>query len=538
MLQVWTEVLDRPGIGVEDDFFALGGHSMLATRLVARIRATLGVEMPVRAVFEAPTPAGLAARLDGAAGTTRPALVAGPRPDAVPLSFAQQRLWFLYQLTGPSATYNVPLSIRLTGSLDVDALTGALRDVVARHESLRTTVAEVGGVATQRIEPAADATQRVGLTAVDCGPGGVDAALEAAVTTTFRLEADLPLRAWLLRAGPDEHVLCVVLHHIACDGWSMVPLAADLARAYAARVAGEPVRWEPLPVQYADYTLWEQQLLGAARDHRSLLARQTAYWRRALARIPAELALPFDRPRPAVPTSAGRGVRFTVPAGVHDRLSALAREHRASTFMAAQAAFAALLTSVGAGTDIPLGTPVAGRADPALDGLIGFFVNTVVLRTSTAGDPAFADLLDRVRDADLEAYAHQDVPFDHLVRALNPARSASRHPLFQVMIVADDTDRDALELPGLRMRIEPTASSTAKFDLNLMLRERLGPDGSCLGIDGLLEYSVDLFDEPTVQGLTEQYAALLAEVVADPQTRCCRPSTSVPPAAKTVSAGE
>ncbi|MET7425064.1 amino acid adenylation domain-containing protein [Dactylosporangium sp. NPDC005555] len=542
MLRLWEDVLARPGIGVEDDFFALGGHSMLATRLVARLRAESGVEVPVRAVFEAPTPAGLAAYVDGAAGSVRPPLVPGPRPDVVPLSFAQQRLWFLYRLTGPSATYNVPLTIRLTGALDVEAIAGALRDVVGRHESLRTTVIEVDGVAAQRIVPAAEA--RPDLTVVDCGPGSgqsLAGALAAAVDTAFRLEDDLPVRAWLLSAGPDEHVLSVVLHHIACDGWSMVPLATDLARAYAARVAGDRVRWEPLTAQYADYTLWQQRLLGSARDARSLLSRQTAYWRRALAKVPAELALPFDRPRPAAPTSAGGGVRFTVPAGVHDGMAVLARGHRASTFMVAQAAFAALLTRAGAGTDIPMGTPAAGRTDPALDDLVGFFVNTVVLRTDTSGDPAFADLLGRVRDADLDAYANQDVPFDHLVRALNPARSSSRHPLFQVMIVADDTDRDALELPGLRMRIEPTTSTTAKFDLNLMLRERIGPDGACLGVDGLLEYSADLFDDATVRRLADQYAALLAEVVADPETRCCRPLDVRDPrdaSAKTVTAGE
>ncbi|GAA1539744.1 hypothetical protein GCM10009827_068830 [Dactylosporangium maewongense] len=533
MLRVWEEVLDRPGIGVDDDFFALGGHSMLATRLVSRLRADLGVEVPVRAVFEAPTPAGLAAFVDGATGSTRPPLVPAPRPDAVPLSFAQQRLWFLYRLTGPSATYNVPLTIHLTGALDTAALAGALRDVVARHESLRTTVVEIDGVAAQRIVPAADAG--VELTVVD---GARD--LDDALATTFRLEQDLPLRAWLLTAGPGEHVLRLVLHHIACDGWSMVPLATDLARAYAARVAGDPVRWEPLPAQYADYTLWQQRLLGNPRDTRSLLSRQTAYWRRALAKAPAELALPFDRPRPAVPTSAGRGVRFTVPAEVHDGMAALARGHRASVFMVAQAALAALLTGAGAGTDIPLGTPAAGRTDPALDDLVGIFVNTVVLRTDTSGDPSFTDLLARVRDADLDAYAHQDVPFDHLVRALNPARSGARHPLFQVMIVADDTGRGALELPDLRMRIEPAPSTTAKFDLNLMLRERLGPGGACLGVDGLLEYSVDLFDDATVARLAERYTALLAEVVADPGTRCCRPFDvhDAPAPAKTVTAGE
>ena len=222
----------------------------------------------------------------------------------------------------------------------------------------------------------------------------------------------------------------------------------------------------------------------------------------------------------------------------HDGMAALARGHRASVFMVAQAALAALLTGAGAGTDIPLGTPAAGRTDPALDDLVGIFVNTVVLRTDTSGDPAFTDLLARVRDADLDAYAHQDVPFDHLVRALNPARSGARHPLFQVMIVADDTDRGALELPGLRMRIEPAPSTTAKFDLNLMLRERLGPGGACLGVDGLLEYSVDLFDDATVARLAERYAALLAEVVADPQTRCCRPFDVRNASAKTVTAGE
>ncbi|MFB9449221.1 amino acid adenylation domain-containing protein [Dactylosporangium vinaceum] len=531
MLRLWQEVLDRPGIGVEDDFFALGGHSMLAARLVARIRAELGTDLPLRAVFEAPTPAALAAVAatahDARTGTARPPLIAEPRPDVVPLSFAQQRLWFLYRLTGPSPTYNVPLSIRLHGELDAAALAAALADVVARHESLRTTVEELDGVAAQRVRPAAAA--RPELTVAPCAPGELAAAQAEAVATPFALERDLPVRAWLFRLAPAEHVLTVVLHHTACDGGSTGPLAADLARAYAARRSGAPPRWEPLAVQYADYARWHHRLLGTERDPRSLAARQIAFWRRTLAGAPAELALPFDRPRPRLPSGAGRGIRFAVPAGVHAGLAALAQRQRASVFMAAQAALAALLTQAGAGTDIPLGTPVAGRPDPALAPLVGFFANTVVLRTATDGDPTFTALLERVRDADLAAFEHADLPFEHLVRALNPPRSGARHPLFQVMIVADDPERGELDLPGLRVRIEPTESVTAKFDLNVMLRERLGPDGAGLGLEGLLEYSTDLFDDETAQGLADRYVALLGQVAADPDARCCR---------KTVNAGE
>ncbi|MFI5908320.1 amino acid adenylation domain-containing protein [Dactylosporangium sp. NPDC051541] len=531
MLRLWQEVLDRPGIGVEDDFFALGGHSMLAARLVARVRADLGAELPLRAVFEAPTPAALAAAAatadGGRSGTARPPLVPGPRPAVVPLSFAQQRLWFLYRLTGPSPMYNVPLSIRLHGELDAAALGAALADVVGRHESLRTVVEEVGGVAAQRVRPAAEA--RPELTVAACSPAELAAAQAAAVATPFALERDLPVRAWLFRLGPAEHVLTVVLHHIAGDGGSTGPLAADLGRAYAARRGGAPPRWAPLPAQYADYTQWHHELLGAERDPRSRAARQIAFWRRTLAGAPAELTLPVDRPRPRVPSGAGRGTRFTVPAEVHAGLAALARRHRASVFMTAQAALAALLTQAGAGTDIPLGTPVAGRGDAALAPLVGFLANTVVLRTGTGGDPTFAELLERVRDADLAAFEHADLPFEHLVRALNPPRSGARHPLFQVMIVADDPERGRLDLPGLRVRIEPTESVTAKFDLNLMLRERLGPDGAALGLEGLLEYSTDLFDDETAQGLADRYVALLGQVAADPDARCCR---------KTVNAGE
>ncbi|MGA6161229.1 amino acid adenylation domain-containing protein [Amycolatopsis magusensis] len=507
LLSIWTEVLGHPA-GLHDDFFAHGGTSLSAMRLLTRVRGELGHELTVRDLFAAPTVAGLASRFAGHADT-RPPLVPVPREKPVPLSFAQARLWFLYRLGGPSPMYNIAMSFRLDGDLEPGALRAAFGDVVGRHESLRTTVAEIDGVAVQHVHPAAEVV-------VDFAEGTPEDAAEHA----FDLVGELPLRVRLHRAGPAEHVLTVALHHIAGDAWSFGQLARDLATAYEARCAGTAPRWTPLPVQYADYAVWQSAMLGDEKDPASLVSRQLAFWKTNLAGLPVELNLPYDRPRPATPTQHGASLEFDLAPDHHDRLLGLARECGASFFMIAQAGLSTLLTNLGAGTDIPLGTPVAGRADTALDELIGFFANTVVLRTDTGGNPAFRDLLLRVREANLPAYAHQDVPFEHLVRVLNPPRSRSRHPLFQIMLVSENTEQVDVGLPGLRMREEPVGSTTAKFDLVLSLREHHAPDGTAAGVRGSLEYSTDLFDEATARGLAGGFVRLLETVAGNPGVRC------------------
>ncbi|WP_030840413.1 amino acid adenylation domain-containing protein [Streptomyces hygroscopicus] len=514
---LFAEVLGVDRAGVDDGFFALGGHSLLATRLVSRIRAVLGADLTVRDVFEAPTVAGLAARLDALCEGERrqPALrPAAERPDALPLSYAQTRLWFLHRLEGPSATYTMPFALRLTGELDATALRVALGDVVARHETLRTVYPDTGGTPRQHVLEPADAAVGLPVRAVD--EAGLESALAAATAQGFDLTAEPPLRAALFRLEPTEHVLLLVLHHIAGDAWSNRPLARDLSAAYAARCAGRAPDWAPLPVQYADYTLWQRAALSEQGEAGGVLSRQTEHWRRTLEGLPEELELRYDRPRPDVASHRGATVPLCLGPDVHARLAAVARAGDASLFMVVQAALAALLTREGAGTDIPLGTPVAGRADDALDDLIGCFVNTLVLRTDTGGNPGFGELLDRVRRAGLAAYAHQDVPFEHLVELLNPPRSAARHPLFQVMLTLQHAGDLPLELPGLRCRIEGTRSRSAKFDLLFRLAERRTPDGRPAGLTGGLEYSTDLFDRESAADLAVRFERLLAAVAAAP----------------------
>ncbi|WP_380284002.1 amino acid adenylation domain-containing protein [Kitasatospora purpeofusca] len=508
---LFAEVLGLDGaVSIDDDFFALGGHSLLATRLLSRVRATLGAEVGIRDVFEAPTVAGLVERLDGA--EARPALTAGPRPERLPLSFAQQRLWLIDRMEGPSALYNMPLALRLTGELDRAALTAALGDLAGRHESLRTVIAEHDGEPHQRI--LADAAVPVEL--LDCAPESVDAEVDRAARRPFDLAAEPPVRATLLRVAEDEHVLVVALHHIAGDGWSMGPLLRDLAEAYTLRLGGERPVSGPPAVQYADYALWQRGLLGDEADPQSLLARQLAYWRDTLADLPEEIALPADRPRGARADHRGERVALPIDAGLHRALLALSREHRVTLFMTCQAALAALLTRLGAGTDVPIGSVVAGRSDEALDDLVGFFVNTLVLRTDTSGDPSFAELLGRVRETGLGAYAHQDVPFERLVEELNPARSLARHPLFQVALVLQSNGEGALELPGLAVEALPSDTGVAKFDLNVTLEEFFGPDGAPAGMDCALDYATDLFDRETAEAIAARFGRLLAAVAAQP----------------------
>ncbi|GAA2336145.1 amino acid adenylation domain-containing protein [Dactylosporangium salmoneum] len=506
---LFGEVLGVAAVGTGDDFFALGGHSLTATALAARVRAVFGAALPVRAVFDAPTVALLAARLDRGDGGDGglPRLEARERPDPLPVSPAQHRLWLDHQLNGPGPTYNVAFALRLTGALDAGALRLALLDVLERHEGLRTVFPTVDGRPVQRVLPAPHPE----WTVAECTGGELSGRLAAAARHPFDLASELLVRPHLFTVGPDRHVLLLLLHHIVTDEWSEGRLVADLGAAYGARTRGAAPDWAPLPVQYADYALWQRDLLAAEAGS----ARQLAFWREALDGVPAELALPADRPRPAAPTYAGGIVTFDVPAETHQRIRAVARRAGATVFMVVQAALAALLHRVGAGDDVPLGSPVAGRPDQRLDALAGFFVNTLVLRTDVSGDPSFAELLARVRAADLAAFGHADVPFDRVVEAVNPPRAPGRNPLFQVMVAFQHVPAEAPGLPGLRTEPVPVDTGVAQFDLGVVVTEHHGEDG----LRGVIEFSADLFDRATVVALAERFVRLLAGAVAAPDRR-------------------
>ncbi|WP_433361774.1 amino acid adenylation domain-containing protein [Streptosporangium sp. CA-115845] len=511
---VFAEVLGVERVGVGDSFFVLGGDSLLAMRLVGRVRSVLGVEVSVRVVFEVPTVAGLAEWLsrEGLGGVRRRVSVRSGvgGSGVVPLSFGQGRLWFLNRLGVGAGVYNVPVVLRLVGGVDVGVLGVALRDVVGRHESLRTVFPEVDGVACQRLLDTAE----VSFDQVGVGESELADELRAFAGRGFDLAVETPLRVRLFTLDPGEHVLALVLHHIAGDGWSMAPLARDVLAAYAARSRGVAPGFVPLPVQYADYAVWQRELLGSESDPGSLVSAQVAFWRSRLAGLPEELVLPFDRPRPAVASHRGGTVPVTVGAETGRRLRALAREANATVFMVVQAGLAALLTRLGAGSDVPIGSVVAGRMDEALDDLVGMFVNTLVLRTDTSGNPGFRELVGRVREVDLAAYGHQDLPFERLVEIVAPARSMARHPLFQVMLAFQNNPVPTLQLDGLSISVEPFTPDTAKFDLQLTLAER--PGG---GLEGGLEFSLDLFDRVTVEDMVVRFGRLLESVVADPDVR-------------------
>ncbi|MFE7767847.1 condensation domain-containing protein, partial [Streptomyces sp. NPDC057438] len=509
---IFTELLGTENIGIDDSFFDLGGHSLLATRLISRIRTVMHAELSVRAVFESPTVAGLAHHLEGqdAGGPTRePIRALAERPQEIPLSFAQQRLWFLDRLDTDGGMYNIPLALRLEGPLDTERLQTALRAVVTRHESLRTVFPDTDGRPRQHILTSPEFT----LAVRNIDERRLPEALAAESARGFDLVSESPLRAELFKVSEKSHVLLLVLHHIAGDGWSLAPLMRDLETAYTGR------ELTPLPVQYADYALWQRNVLGSEDDPDSPVSAQLAYWKQTLAGLPEVLELPTDRHRPAVASHRGGRVPWQLDADTHAALSTLARSTGTSLFMVLQAGLAALLSRLGAGTDIPLGTAVAGRTDDALDDLVGFFVNTLVLRTDVSGDPTFHELVQRVRESDLSAFAHQDVPFERLVEVLNPERSLARHPLFQVMLTLQNTPEPDLDLPGVTPSIEDVTSTVAKFDLAFGLAETFDEEGRPAGLAGEVEYADDLFDPETVAALGDRLGQVLAQAAADPACR-------------------
>ncbi|MEV5873296.1 amino acid adenylation domain-containing protein [Streptomyces sp. NPDC052101] len=430
----------------------------------------------------------------------------------IPLSFAQRRMWFLHRLEGPSATYNIPFVLRLEGPLDTAALAAAVTDVVTRHESLRTLIVEdADGTPEQRVLTPQEADLRVPV--VDMAADAVDAALHELASRGFELDTDLPLRATVFRVAPQEHVLVFVFHHIAADGSSMAPFLRDLMSAYAARHRGSAPQWTPLAVQYKDYTLWQQQLLGDEDDPESVAAEQLAYWSQELAEVPQPLQLPLDRPRPTVAGHRGGHVSFELEPELVARLGKLAADRGATAPMVAQAALAVLLQKLGGGEDVTIGSPIEGRTDEALADLVGFFINTWVLRADLSRNPSFGELLEQVRDKSLAAYDNQDVPFERLVELLNLERSTAYTPLFQVMLAWQFVWPE-IEMPGLRVTPVPAGTETAMYDLYF----NIVPDATGRA-HGRLEYATELFDHSTAVDIVDRFVRILEQAVADPGVR-------------------
>ncbi len=519
---IWTEVLRIDAISIDDDFFALGGHSLLAMQVLARLEQVLAVELPVAALFAAPTIAALAARVEAALEEARrpaaaPARAATPplvaRPAAartageLPLSFGQERLWFLDRLIPGGTAYNVPVAIRLRGALDTAALAGAFGEIVRRHESLRTTFAAGEGGAWQRVGPPSPAA----LALIDLGSlpaaaaGAAEADLAAAeAERPFDLARGPLIRTVLLRRSAGDHLLLLTMHHIVSDAWSLGVLVRELGELYAAAHERRPSPLTELPIQYADYAAWQRRWMAG-----EVLAGELAHWRAALADLPAALELPADRPRPPEQSFRGAERGFALPPALWSALGAAARRSGVTLYMLLLAAFDVLLYRLTGQRDLAVGSPIAGRTRAETFGLIGLFVNTLVLRATVADDDTLATLLPRLRQTALAAYAHQDLPFEKLVEALAPARDLARSPVVQVMLALQNAPLGALTLPGLTLEPLRLAGRAAKLDLTLSVVEADG------GAIGYWEHASDLFDHATIARLAERFAALLAGAVVD-----------------------
>ncbi|GAA3026043.1 non-ribosomal peptide synthetase [Gordonia defluvii] len=520
---VVAAVLDLDRVSVDDGFFDIGGNSLSAAKVAARLASILDRPVSIEAVFEAPTAAGLAAWLvdTHTPGIASPPLIGRPRAAVVPVSPAQRGLWLINQANPDSCAYNIPLTLRLRGDLDPDALRAALLDVIARHESLRTKYPMMDGVPVQVIESTSTVARRIDLSVTDLSDSTdeeTEQALAQMTDTGFNVAAAVPLRAGLWRIADDEHIVSLVVHHISVDGASMSPLARDLMTAYAARRAGSSPHWAPLPVQFADYTMWSADRLDVTDgDGVTERERQLCYWHERLDGAPELLGIPTDRPRPAAPTFAGGDVEFEIPAELVASLTRLARAHNTTLFMVAHAALAVLLREVSGQHDVVVGTPYIGRAADALDDVVGMFVNTVPLRTTVDSAIPFADLLDQVRGADLADLAHTDVAFEEIVTALGRGSTAGYNPIFQVMFTFQNLGFPVVELAGLRVEPEAVPTTTVQTDLGLILypNDPLAnrSDG---GMRASWTYASELFDEKTVRRFASWYLAVLDAVALDP----------------------
>jgi len=514
LAELWGGVLKRQRVGRDDHFFELGGHSLLAMQLALRIREAFSTEFPLRELFEHPTLSSQARAVEQARGVGMSVDVAMEpvsREQPLPLSYAQQRLWFLHQYMGPSSVYNMPLALRLHGAVNEAALIQSLRELQRRHESMRTRFESRDGGVVQVIDP-----PRLDITVEAMPAADVESIVHAEHNYSFDLSSEPLCRVRLLCETDTEsvdYVLLVTMHHSVTDGWSLGVLFRELVTLYRAFANAEDSPLTPLPIQYADYAQWQRGWLQG-----DVLENQLSYWREQLKEMPPLLTLPTDRPRPSQQTFQGSTERFDVSASLAEKLQALSREQGVTLFMTLLSGWAVLLSRYSGQSQVAIGTPVANRTRRETEGLIGFFVNMLVMRADLRGDPRFVDLLKQTREMALQAYAHQDIPFEQMVDALNPVRSAGHSPLFQVAFGLLNTPFEAPELPGLTIQpLQPDAGdepdATSRFDMTLYIRE------SASGLLGGLEYNTDLFDRDSIRQLLSHYERLLAAIVASPQSR-------------------
>ena len=515
LAEIWAQLLDIEHVGIHDDFFELGGHSLLATQLLSRVREAFQTEIALRRLFETPTVAGLAENIDAVrqAGLNlaAPPILPAPRNEAMALSFAQQRLWFFDQLEPGLSAYNIPAAVRLKGSLNLSALEESLNEIVKRHESLRTTFGNSAGRPSQLIAPAL--TMRLPIIDLSQLPASeqeieVRRLVTAEAQRPFDLSRGPLVRGTVLRLGEQEHVGLLTMHHIVSDGWSAGILIREVAELYFAFCAGGESPLASLPIQYADFAAWQRQWLQG-----DVLENQISYWKRQLAGAPTSIDLPLDRPRPALQTFRGANESQVLPRQLRDGFKRLGREAGTTQFMTYLAAFKALLHRYSGQDDLAIGTPVANRNRLETEGLIGFFVNALVLRTDLSGNPSFRELLGRVREVCLGAYGHQDLPFDRLVEELQVKRELSRNPLFQVMFVLTNTALRTIELPGLTLTPVEGDGEAAHFDLTMQILE------TDQGLTATLVYNTDLFEAATIRRMLGHYVSLLEAILADPDQR-------------------
>lgn len=518
---IWTEVLGVQPIGARDNFFELGGHSLLATQVMSRLRAAFQVEMPLRNLFDFPTVEKLAGAvertLSGNARHRTPLLIPVPRKEHMPVSFAQQRLWFLAQLKPDGWYYNLPVALRLVGTLDIPALVKSVEAVVRRHETLRTTFRTVDGEPMQSIaveEKVAIPVENLHDVLEDKRHEAVHHLAIEEMRRPFRLDQEAPIRLRLLKLEQEEHVLLIVLHHIVADAWSMALLAHEVAVFYASFVYGDEAgdaslnRLPVLPIQYADFAYWQRQWLQG-----EVLEHHLSYWKQRLGANPPVLRLPTDRPRPSVQTYRGARLTFSVSQSVSEKIQSIGRGNGVTLFMTLLAAFNVLLFRTTGQEDIIVGTDVANRNREETEGLIGFFVNVLSFRTDLSGNPTFSDLLQSVREVALEAYAHQDLPFEKVVESLKITRDLGSNPLVQTLFVLQNVPEPSMELPGLEVHALDLETEVSRFDLGLFMEETVE------GLSGMWKYNLDLFNESTIVRLSNSFQALLESIAAGPEAR-------------------